>query len=152
MPSNAAARPLVALLATLTLMLALAAGGCGGATLTSADPDRLTTSVAPPNVPFAKAKFVLHLGLAFGAFHRYISRPLERGAFGPRAPQRLSAWERQRWLPATSASTPAADGVNYEPAHRGKASRDVLGAGLATQSPPSRLPHRPQPVDHRGQG
>ncbi len=31
---------------------------------------------------FAKTKFVLHAGLAFGAFHRYIYKPLRAGVFG----------------------------------------------------------------------
>lgn len=30
---------------------------------------------------FAKTKFVLHSGLAFGAFHRYIYKPLRAGSF-----------------------------------------------------------------------
>lgn len=30
---------------------------------------------------FAKTKFVLHSGLAFGAFHRYIYKPLRAGQF-----------------------------------------------------------------------
>ena len=30
---------------------------------------------------FAKTKFVLHSGLAFGAFHRYIYKPYQAGTF-----------------------------------------------------------------------
>jgi len=32
-------------------------------------------------VHFAKTKFVFHMGLAFGAFHRYIYKPFAAGAF-----------------------------------------------------------------------
>jgi hypothetical protein len=32
-------------------------------------------------VHFAKTKFVLHVGLAFGAFHRYLYKPLKAGVF-----------------------------------------------------------------------
>jgi hypothetical protein len=34
-------------------------------------------------VHFAKTKFVLHAGLAFGAFHRYIYKPFRSGGFTP---------------------------------------------------------------------
>jgi hypothetical protein len=30
---------------------------------------------------FAKTKFVLHAGLAFGAFHRYLYKPYQAGTF-----------------------------------------------------------------------
>lgn len=36
-------------------------------------------------------KFVLHMGLAFGAFHRYIYKPLKAGAFKSGAPGRVKA-------------------------------------------------------------
>jgi hypothetical protein len=32
-------------------------------------------------VHFAKTKFLLHAGLAFGAFHRYLYKPLKAGVF-----------------------------------------------------------------------
>lgn len=44
------------------------------ATSSTACPTSNTTS-------FAKTKFVLHAGLAFGAFHRYIYKPLKAGTF-----------------------------------------------------------------------
>jgi hypothetical protein len=34
-------------------------------------------------VHFAKTKFIVHAGLAFGAFHRYIYKPLRSGGFTP---------------------------------------------------------------------
>ncbi len=42
-------------------------------------------------VHFAKTKFVFHMGLAFGAFHRYIYKPLAAGAFKSGQPGRLKA-------------------------------------------------------------
>jgi hypothetical protein len=49
--------------------VALVAAGCGG---------------SGGHVHFAKTKFVLHAGLAFGAFHHFIYEPYKAGAFhGP---------------------------------------------------------------------
>lgn len=66
----------------LTLLLAVAAG-CGNktkqVTTTNGSGQVVTTTV--PSVHFAKAKFILHGGLAYGAFHRYIYKPLKAGAF-----------------------------------------------------------------------
>ncbi len=41
-----------------------------------------TNSAAGSQVRFAKTKFVLHAGLAFGAFHRYIYKPYKGGKLG----------------------------------------------------------------------
>jgi hypothetical protein len=49
------------------------------------------TTKTVPNVHFAKTKFVIHMGLAFGAFHRYIYKPLKTGAFRSGASGRLKA-------------------------------------------------------------
>jgi hypothetical protein len=38
---------------------------------------------------FAKTRFVLHAGLAFGAFHRYLYRPYEAGTFSKGAHGRI---------------------------------------------------------------
>jgi hypothetical protein len=52
-----------------------AAGGSATATDTASScPTSNTTS-------FAKSKFVLHSGLAFGAFHRYLYKPFRAGTF-----------------------------------------------------------------------
>ncbi|MGI8537088.1 MAG: hypothetical protein ACR2K2_11455 [Mycobacteriales bacterium] len=40
---------------------------------------------------FTKTKFVLHAGIAFGAFHRYIYKPYRAGAFKSGAPGRTAA-------------------------------------------------------------
>ncbi len=71
----------------LVLMFGLA--GCGSSSLSSsAGGSGLTTTVA--HVHFAKTKFLLHAGLAFGAFHRYIYKPFRRGGFTPPSTHKLA--------------------------------------------------------------
>ncbi|WP_188487134.1 hypothetical protein [Williamsia phyllosphaerae] len=41
---------------------------------------------------FAKTKFVLHSGLAFGAFHRYLYKPYKAGTFSKGADGRVTAF------------------------------------------------------------
>jgi hypothetical protein len=68
----------------LLVALALAASACGSSSKSSS-----TTSAAAPatsatstnGVKLAKTKFALHAGLAFGAFHRWIYKPLKAGDF-----------------------------------------------------------------------
>jgi hypothetical protein len=74
-------------------VLALAAGGCGSSTKTVAETSAngQVTTATVPDIHFAKTKFVLHMGLAFGAFHRYIYKPLKAGAFRSGAPGRVKA-------------------------------------------------------------
>lgn len=43
-------------------------------------------------VAFAKTKFVAHAGLAFGAFHRYLWKPLQAGTFRKGASGRFAAF------------------------------------------------------------
>jgi hypothetical protein len=43
-------------------------------------------------VAFAKTKFVLHSGLAFGAFHRYLYKPYQAGTFKKGASGRITAF------------------------------------------------------------
>src|SRR4051794_37286198 len=75
------------------LALGLGAGlvaGCGDKTKTvtekGANGQITTRTVA--NVHFAKTKFLLHSALAFGAFHRYIYKPLRAHGFSSGAPKR----------------------------------------------------------------
>jgi hypothetical protein len=71
-------------LAATALVLALltfAAAGCGSKTVTTTNANGAVATSTVPNVHFAKTKFVLHLGAAFGAFHRYIYKPFRAGAF-----------------------------------------------------------------------
>jgi hypothetical protein len=41
-------------------------------------------------VHFAKTKFLLHAGLAFGAFHRYIYEPYKAGGFTPASTHKVA--------------------------------------------------------------
>lgn len=54
--------------------------GCGSAGSSSAAGGSAATSTSS-SVHFAKTKFLLHAGLAFGAFHRYIYKPFRSGVF-----------------------------------------------------------------------
>ena len=76
----------------LALLVAAAASGCGAAgvtTTTNAQGKRVVACAG--HVRFAKTKFVLHAGLAFGAFHRYILKPYEAGTFRKGAQGRTKA-------------------------------------------------------------
>lgn len=100
---NRRTAPLLTVLVALSLMLS----GCGpkstsgsttagsgtsssssagsGAT-SSSTPDSTATSAAAPcptsnTTTFAKTKFVLHTAEGFGAFHRYLYKPLKAGTF-----------------------------------------------------------------------
>jgi hypothetical protein len=64
-----------------------ASGGGNTATVTGeATPGTCPTSNTKS---FAKTKFVLHAGLAFGAFHRYLYDPFKAGAFSAGAHGRI---------------------------------------------------------------
>jgi hypothetical protein len=76
-PRSRHRRPALAVLVALALALALFGAGCGSSSSTSSAGASATTSTTH----FAKTRFLLHAGLAFGAFHRYIYKPLKTGAF-----------------------------------------------------------------------
>jgi hypothetical protein len=80
--------PLLAVL----LALVLATAGCGSKTVAVTSANGSVTTRTVPNVHFAKTKFVLHMGLAFGAFHRYVYKPYEAGAFSSGAQGRVKAF------------------------------------------------------------
>jgi hypothetical protein len=80
------------LFAVLLIGAALAAAGCGTKTVTSTGANGQVTTQTVQNIHFANTKFVLHMGLAFGAFHRYIYKPLKSGAFKSGAPGRVKAF------------------------------------------------------------
>lgn len=68
--------------------LGLLIGGCGSSSSSSSgtaagsSPTSATSSSTTPNVGrLPTVKFALHAGLAFGAFHRYIYKPLKNGTF-----------------------------------------------------------------------
>ena len=71
-------RPRLCLVATL-LTVAVVAAGCGGASTNSSSTSGTLTQGGTSHL--ATAKFVVHAGLAFGAFHRYIYKPAKAGTF-----------------------------------------------------------------------
>ena len=78
----------ISLLACLVLLSATVLSACGSKTVTSTDSAGNVSTKTVPNVHFAKTKFVLHTGLAIGAFKRYIANPLQDGGFGKGSPKR----------------------------------------------------------------
>lgn len=101
------------------LLVALLTAGCKATTSTSAQNAPASTSAASSSgsgpaggsggsaaaggsgaggcptsntTTFAKTKFVLHSGLAFGAFHRYIYKPFRAGTFHKGAHGRIFAF------------------------------------------------------------
>ncbi len=89
-------RTKVVIIGVLLVLLA-ACGGNGSKNTAGAKPSGGATPTASGacasagTVHFAKTKFVLHAGLAFGAFHRYIYNPYRAGTFKAGAPGRTKA-------------------------------------------------------------
>jgi hypothetical protein len=81
-------------IALLLLAVAIPIAGCGSKTITTTNANGQVTTRSVPNVHFAKAKFVLHMGLAFGAFHRYIYKPAKAGTFKSGANGRIRAFAK----------------------------------------------------------
>lgn len=75
------------LMAVLAVTLALVLAGCGSSSSSSSVGASSSTAPAAASgsttntVKLAKTKFVLHAGLAFGAFHRWIYKPVKAGYF-----------------------------------------------------------------------
>ena len=65
----------------LIIVAALAVAGCGSSSSSSSNGSAGGTTTQG-KVHLAKTKFVLHAGLAFGAFHRYIYKPYKAGKLG----------------------------------------------------------------------
>ena len=66
----------------ILILLILAFGGlaaCGSSSSSSSSAGGSQSSTTTTH--FAKTKFALHAGLAFGAFHRYIYKPFKQGEF-----------------------------------------------------------------------
>jgi len=78
---------LAALLAAVAVA-ALAACGTTSTTTTTTASGQVKVSC---HVPLARTKFVLHAGIAVGAFHRYVIKPYRAGAFKQGAPDRRKA-------------------------------------------------------------
>jgi hypothetical protein len=90
MPFTRMRRLTILILVLVGAALPLATAACGGSTKTVVETSAQggTTVSTVPKVRFAKVKFLLHAGLAFGAFHRYIYKPLKSGGFKKGAPKR----------------------------------------------------------------
>ena len=68
-----------------------AAGGAGGAGTSGSGPTTSAGECPTSNTKsFAKSKFVLHVGLAAGTFHRYLYKPFKAGTFHKGASGRIS--------------------------------------------------------------
>ncbi len=65
------------LLAILLVALSLGAAGCGSSS--SGNGSASSGATTSSHVAFAKTKFILHAGLAFGAFHHFIYAPIKAG-------------------------------------------------------------------------
>jgi hypothetical protein len=66
----------------LVLVLGLLVAGCGSKSTTSSSSSGAAgSSQTTPHTRFAKTKFVIHAGLAFGAFHHFIYKPVKAGDF-----------------------------------------------------------------------
>ena len=61
------------------VVLPLATAGCGSSSSSSSTPASPSSASTTSTTKFAKTKFVLHAGLAFGAFHRWIYKPAKAG-------------------------------------------------------------------------
>ena len=84
------AHPAVASVAAVLAAIGLLAAGCGGAKTTTSTNAQGQTVVSC-QISFAKTKFLLHTGVAAGAFYRYIYNPWRAGAFKKGAPGRKKA-------------------------------------------------------------
>ncbi len=71
------------ILAVSLLVALVALSGCGssGSSSSPAGSPGSGGAAQTTGTSFAKTKFVFHAGLAFGAFHRYIYKPLKNHAF-----------------------------------------------------------------------
>lgn len=68
-------------LAVVCVALALVASGCGSSKSSSSASGTSSATTSTSSTHLAKTKFVLHAGLAFGAFHHFIYGPLRAGDF-----------------------------------------------------------------------
>lgn len=69
------------LLSVVLAVAVLAAAGCGSSSKSSTTSSASTpATTATSGAVSSTARFALHAGLAFGAFHRYIYKPLKSGA------------------------------------------------------------------------
>jgi hypothetical protein len=82
--------PRVVLLSLAVVAAAAAIAGCGSSSTTTTTTPTGSVQVNC-QIAFAKTKFILHTGIALGAFHRYVYKPYRAGAFKKGAPGRKKA-------------------------------------------------------------
>jgi hypothetical protein len=71
-------------LVPVLVVVAFAAAGCGSSSSGSSSSSAAASGSSTASVGhLPTAKFVLHAGLAFGAFHRYIYKPFKAGSLTP---------------------------------------------------------------------
>ena len=139
-----AVRRSVALVLVVVLGFAVASlAACGDDTkvVTDTGSNGQTTTQTVPDINFAKTKFVLHSGLAFGAFHRYIYKPFKEGKFRSGAPGR-----RRTFVKAGLAGAFAYHELRV--AAQGRAG--VGHPGRAPSGPAARHAHLQVQPDHDG--
>ncbi|MBV8429704.1 MAG: hypothetical protein JO244_00975, partial [Solirubrobacterales bacterium] len=78
---------LIAVLAALAVGLA----ACGKSSSSSSTTSSSPASTSTATISNTKAKFVLHAGLAFGAFHRWIYKPAKSGELAHPLEHKLTA-------------------------------------------------------------
>jgi len=81
-------------LVVMVLVAGLLVGGCSSkksSSVSSGTANGVNPATATKNIRAPKAKFVIHAGLAFGAFHRYLYKPFKAGTFKPHAQGRVRA-------------------------------------------------------------
>jgi hypothetical protein len=66
-------------LVAVVCVLSLAAAGCGSSSSSTSSAAAPASATSTATTHLAKTKFVLHAGLAFGAFHRWIYKPAKAG-------------------------------------------------------------------------
>jgi hypothetical protein len=71
----------VVVLAVCVCLAGGAVAGCGSSSSSSGAAVSQSTSSTTTTIEHATAKFILHVGLAGGAFHRYIYKPFKAGSF-----------------------------------------------------------------------
>lgn len=75
----------------LSVVLVIALAGCGSSSSSSGGSAATSSGGSTTqHVSLAKTKFLLHTGLAFGAFHRYIYKPFRSGGFTPPGQHKLA--------------------------------------------------------------
>lgn len=74
-------RPFTVIILISACLAAFTLAGCGSSGASSSAGGGAVAASTSSTTHFAKTKFLLHAGLAFGAFHRYVYKPFRAGVF-----------------------------------------------------------------------